>query len=257
MSGNLFNSIVFGPVKSRRLGVSLGMNIVPPHIKFCSFNCVYCECGWTEASNVENAKFDPPAEIREELEKTLIRLKEQGIVPDSITFAGNGEPTIHPQFDQIIDDTIALRDMYFPLARVTVLSNSTMLSDERVLKSLIKTYNIMKLDAGTEHTFRLLNKPRVKITLDEVIEGLKKFNGNLVIQTMFIRGKIGEEIIDNTTGAELEALLQHIVSINPKEVMIYSLDRKPPLADLEKISREELEKIAVKIRQLNFKCSVY
>jgi len=257
MSGNLFNSIVFGPVKSRRLGVSLGMNIVPPHVKFCSFNCIYCECGWTEASNVEKALFNSPAEIREELEKTLIHLKEQGIVPDSITFAGNGEPTIHPQFDQIIDDTIALRDIYFPQARVTVLSNSTMLSDEKVLKSLMKTYNIMKLDAGSEHTFRLLNKPRIKTTLNEIIEGLKKFNGNLVIQTMFIRGKIGEEIIDNTTGAELESLLQHIVSINPKEVMIYSLDRKPPVADLEKISREELETIAEKIRQLNFKCSVY
>jgi len=257
MSGTLFNSIVFGPVKSRRLGVSLGMNIVPPHIKFCSFNCVYCECGWTDASDVEHATFYAPAEIREELLKNLILLKEQGVVPDSITFAGNGEPTIHPQFDKIIDDTIELRDIYFPHARVAVLSNSTMLSDEKVLKSLMKTYNIMKLDAGTEHTFRLLNKPRIKITLNEIIEGLKKFNGNLILQTMFIRGNIGEEIIDNTTGEELEALLQHIVSINPKEVMIYSLDRKPPMADLEKISREELEIIAEKIRQLNLKCSVY
>lgn len=257
MSGSLFNSIVFGPVKSRRLGVSLGMNILPPHIKFCSFNCVYCECGWTEASDIANARFYDPPEIREALEGQLIYLKEQGVTPDAITFAGNGEPTTHPQFAEIVDDTIELRDKYFPATRVAVLSNSTMLTDEKILEALMKTYNIMKLDAGTERTFRLMNKPRLKTSLAEIIEGLKKFNGNLVLQTMFIRGTTGNEAIDNTSGEELELLLNHIVAINPREVMIYSLDRRPPMAQLEKISREELEKIAERIRQLNFKCTVY
>ncbi|HNW90170.1 MAG TPA: radical SAM protein [Bacteroidales bacterium] len=255
--GALFNSIVFGPVKSRRLGVSLGLNIVPPHIKFCSFNCIYCECGWTEASDVENALFYSPGEIREALENRLISLNEEGVIPDAITFAGNGEPTIHPQFDKIVDDTLALRNKYFSQAKVVVLSNSTMLSDEKVLNALMKTHNIMKLDAGTEATFRLMNKPRIKISLNEIIEGLKKFNGKLTLQTMFLRGTIGDKMIDNTAGDELQTLLKHIVSIHPKEVMIYSLDRRPPMAQLEKISKEELEKIAEKITQLNFKCSVY
>ncbi len=257
MPGSLFNSIIFGPVRSRRLGVSLGMNILPPHIKFCSFNCIYCECGWTEASDISTAEFYKPEEIREALESQLIFLKEQNVSPDAITFAGNGEPTTHPYFDIIVDNTIELRDKYFPSAKIAVLSNSTMLSDEKVLKSLMKTYNIMKLDAGTDRTFKLLNKPRYKITLEQIVGDLKKFNGNLVIQTMFIRGTIDNEVVDNTSDDELGLLLQHIASIKPKEVMIYSLDRRPPHAQLEKISNEELEKIAQRIRQLNIKCSVY
>jgi len=257
MAGSLFNSIVFGPVRSRRLGISLGMNILPPHIKFCSFNCIYCECGWTDASDIATAKFFKPEEIRKELETQLIYLKEQGITPDAITFAGNGEPTMHPQFGKIVVDTNELRDKYFPKAKVAVLSNSTMLSDDKIIQALMKTYNIMKLDAGTERTFRLMNKPRTKISLNEVVEGLKKFNGNLIVQSMFVRGKIGEEQIDNTQGAELEALMQHFTDIKPKEVMIYSLDRRPPMAQLEKVSQEELQEIAVIVRQLNLKCTVY
>ncbi|HOY31575.1 MAG TPA: radical SAM protein [Bacteroidales bacterium] len=253
----LFDSVVFGPVKSRRLGISLGMNIVPPHIKFCSFNCIYCECGWTEASDTENAEFYSPELIHESLEKRLIQLTEENFIPDAITFAGNGEPTIHPQFDSIVDDTIELRDKYFPHARVVVLSNSTLVSNDKVLNALMRVHNIMKLDAGTESTFRLMNKPRIKTSLNEIIDGLKKFNGNLIIQTMFLRGQIGDKNIDNTTGDELKELLKHIAAINPKEVMIYSIDRLPPMAQLEKIDKEELEKIADKIRQLNLKCSVY
>ncbi|HOV10726.1 MAG TPA: radical SAM protein [Bacteroidales bacterium] len=253
----LFDSVVFGPVKSRRLGVSLGLNIVPAHIKFCTFNCIYCECGWTQASDVESGDFFTPELIREALENRLISLSHEGITPDAITFAGNGEPTIHPQFDIIVDDTIALRNKYFPKARVVVLSNSSMTGDPKVLNALLKTYNIMKLDAGTEETFRLINLPRTGITLAQIVEDLKKFNGNLIIQTMFVRGTAGDKIIDNTNPLELNNLLKYITEINPREVMIYSLDRLPPMAQLEKISKEELEIIAEKIRQLNYHCSVY
>lgn len=257
MAGSLFNSIVFGPVKSRRLGVSLGMNILPPKIKFCTFNCIYCECGWTDACDIETAQFYTPAEIREALESQLKFLKEQDIIPDAITFAGNGEPTTHPQFDIIVDDTNELRDKYFPEAKVAVLSNSSMLSNEKVVQSLMKTYNIMKLDAGSEHTFQMINNPKTNIRLNDIIDGLKKFNGKLIIQSMFLRGSIGSEIIDNTYGIELETWLQHLIAIKPREVMIYSIDRRPPLAQLEKISKEELMQIAERVRQLNLKCSVY
>lgn len=253
----LFDSVVFGPVKSRRLGVSLGMNIVPAHIKFCSFNCIYCECGWTQASDVESGDFFTPGLIREALENRLISLSQEGITPDAITFAGNGEPTIHPQFDIIVDDTIALRNKYFPKARVVVLSNSTMTGEPKILNALLKTHNIMKLDAGTEETFRLINLPRTEITLAQIVENLKKFNGDLIIQTMFVRGVAGDKIIDNTKPLELNNLLKYITQINPREVMIYSLDRLPPMAQLEKISKEELEIIAEKIRQLNYPCTVY
>ncbi len=253
----LFDSVVFGPVKSRRLGVSLGMNIVPAHIKFCSFNCIYCECGWTQASDVESGDFFTPGLIREALENRLISLSQEGITPDAITFAGNGEPTIHPQFDIIVDDTIALRNKYFPKARVVVLSNSTMTGDPKILNALLKTHNIMKLDAGTEETFQLINLPRTEITLAQIVENLKKFNGDLIIQTMFVRGVAGDKIIDNTKPLELNNLLKYITQINPREVMIYSLDRLPPMAQLEKISKEELEIIAEKIRQLNYPCTVY
>lgn len=253
----LFESIVFGPVKSRRLGVSLGMNIVPAHIKFCSFNCIYCECGWTQASEAETANFYSPELIREALENRLQSLTAEGIAPDAITFAGNGEPTIHPQFDVIVDDTIALRDKYFPKARVVVLSNSSTSGNPIVRAALLKTHNIMKLDAGTEETFQLINLPRTKISLAQIVENLKKFNGNLIIQIMFIRGTVGNKTIDNTRPAELNPLLKYLTEINPTEVMIYSLDRLPPMTQLEKISKEELEIIAEKIRQLNYPCTVY
>lgn len=257
MSGSLFNSIVFGPLISRRLGVSLGMNILPPQIKFCTFNCIYCECGWTDASDIASAMFYSPEEIRTELENKLIFLKKQNIIPDAITFAGNGEPTTHPQFDIIVDDTNELRDKYFPDAKVAVLSNSSMLSSEKVVQALMKTYNIMKLDAGTERTFQLMNNPKTNISLNEIIDGLKKFNENLIIQSMFLRGRIANESIDNTSGNELETWLQHLIAIKPREVMIYSIDRRPPMAKLEKISEKELLLIAERVRQLNLKCRVY
>ncbi len=253
----LFDSIIFGPVHSRRLGVSLGINLLPTTVKICTFNCIYCECGWTETSDIKKAQFYPASEIRASLEKSLIYLNQQHIAIDSITFAGNGEPTIHPQFTEIIDDTIKLRDTYTPQSKISVLSNSTMLSKDTIVEALKKVNNIMKLDAGSERMFQLINKPKNSITLKEIVENLKKFKGKLIIQSMFVRGEMQGEIIDNTEETEIKAWLSHIQAINPAGVMIYSLDRRPPLAKLEKISEEELQLIADKVRQLNIKVNVY
>jgi wyosine [tRNA(Phe)-imidazoG37] synthetase (radical SAM superfamily) len=254
---SLFNSIIFGPVKSRRLGTSLGINLLPTHIKFCTFNCIYCECGWTEASDIEKAKFYPAEKIDIELDKKLVELKEAHVTLDSITFAGNGEPTTHPEFPQIIENTIRSRDEFAPNARISVLSNSTMISNIKVREALMKVNNIMKLDAGSEEVFRTINNPKTHITLNEIVENLKKFEGKLTIQSMFVRGEIGNKIIDNTLPEELEKWMQYLKIINPREVMIYSLDRRPPMAKLEKITETELMNIAKKVRQLNLEVSVY
>ncbi len=209
---SLFNSIIFGPVKSRRLGTSLGINLLPAHIKFCTFNCIYCECGWTEASDIATADFFAPEVIAEALEKRLSFLKENQVKLDSITFAGNGEPTMHPKFPEIITDTIRLRDKYAPHAKISVLSNSTMITNDAVREALMKVNNIMKLDAGSEEVFRSINNPRAHISLEEIIENLKKFEGKLTIQSMFVRGEIGHKKIDNTEATELDKWLSHLGS---------------------------------------------
>ncbi len=257
MAGTLFDSIIFGPLSSRRLGTSLGINLLPTTIKFCSFNCIYCECGWTETNSIEKAQLYTAKEISTSLEERLIYLKEQNISLDSMTFAGNGEPTMHPQFVEIIEDTIRLRDLFAPNSKISVLSNSTMLGKPHVIEALVKVNNIMKLDAGSEHMFQLINKPKNRITLGEIVEQLKKFQGQLIIQSMFVRGEMEGVSIDNTIDSEVEAWLKHLVAIQPKEVMIYSLDRRPPLALLEKIMEPQLEVIAERVRQLNIKASVY
>ena len=257
MNGKLFSEIVFGPIKSRRLGSSLGINLLPATVKFCTLNCVYCECGWTDADSVPEAGFYKPDVIGYELEQKLIYLKSQQVSIDSITFSGNGEPTTHPDFCEIIDRTIAVRDEFVPNAKITVLSNSTMIANEKIRIALMKINNLMKLDAGSEKVFRKINMPKVNISLDEIVENLKKFEGKLIIQSMFVKGMIGGEYIDNTCEEEVNAWLKHIQEIKPKEVMIYSLDRRPPLVALEKIEMEELSVIAEKCHSLGIKTSVY
>ena len=257
MAGTLFDSIIFGPLKSRRLGTSLGINLLPPNIKLCSFNCIYCECGWTETSNFEKAKIYSAKEINESLEKRLIFLAENNVKLDSITFAGNGEPTLHPEFPEIINNTIVMRERYAPRQKSVCCQIQVPLDDDRVVEALKKVHNIMKLDAGTEEVFKLINNPKTKISLDQIVSNLKKFNGKLIIQSMFIRGNLGDNTIDNTIPSELMHGLNSLQEIKPEEVMIYSLDRRPPVAMLEKISEAELVEIAKSVEQLNIKASVY
>lgn len=257
MAGILFDQIVFGPVRSRRLGVSLGMNLLPTHGKMCSFNCIYCECGWTDYSHPVSEKLHSREEVRESLEQRLIALAGEHMLPDAITFAGNGEPTLHPEFIGIVDDTVALRDKYSPNAQVAVLSNSSTLDRPGIIEALKRTNNMMKLDAGTEEMFRIINNPKSSISLASIVENLKKFNGELTIQSMFFKGEYNNKTVDNTTEEELVPWLASLKEIKPRSVMIYSLDRRAPAHKLEKLSREELEKIAVRIRANGLEVTIY
>lgn len=257
MAGSLFNSIIFGPVRSRRLGNSLGVNLLPTQVKFCTFNCIYCECGWTETSDLSDVEIYSADLIAAELEKQLIFFKENNLNIDSITFAGNGEPTIHPEFAGIIEKTIELKNKYSENSLVTVLSNSSALDDDHIINALKKVNNIMKLDAGTEETFRLINQPIVEISLQRIVDNLIKFNGRLVVQSMFVRGVKNNVVIDNTSDNEIEPWLGYLRKIKPEEVMIYSLDRRPPFAHLNQISMHELAEIARKVENIGFKAKIF
>ncbi len=254
----LFDEIVFGPVKSRRFGVSLGINLLPTNYKYCTFNCIYCECGWTFKNNAKKTKLPTREEIKLELDKRLLEMKTEGTAPDNITFAGNGEPTVHPDFAGIIDDTIALRDKYFPKAEITVLSNSSLLHKKAVFDALNKVdNNVLKLDSVIEDTFTHLNLPAPGIKLDSIIQNIKKFDGNQIIQTLFLRGKNNGRFIDNTTDIEVDAWLNVLKEIKPKYVMLYPIERDTAAEGLEKISQEELERIARKVENAGIKTKIY
>ena len=246
----LFHSTIFGPIRSRRLGVSLGVNLSPNDGKVCSFDCVYCEAGYnSQGAGISGL---PKREnVANDLEQKLLEMKGDNQPLDVITFSGNGEPTLHPQFAEIIDDTIALRDKYFPQVKISVLSNSTRLDDERVIAALRKVdNNILKLDSAITSTMRLIDQPNSpSFTSEKVIEQLAQFSGQCVVQTMFLRGEHDGNAIDNTTLQEVEALIEAYKRINPRQVMIYSIDRKTPEQQLEKVPREELESIAERIKK--------
>jgi len=240
MSGFLFHETVFGPVRSRRLGNSLGINLLPTNKKICTFDCIYCECGWTPDEDHASPELPSRSEVFEALETKLINLKAKNNIPDSITFAGNGEPTIHPEFPGIMEDTVALRSRFFPHAEITVLSN------------------ILKLDAGLESTFQLINRPRSSdITLYRIVQNLRKFGRKAIIQTLFVRGEIDGKPVDNTTTAEVHAWIGHIRTIKPRYVMLYPIDRQTPAHGLQVVPKEELLEIAEKLKQFRIKSSVY
>lgn len=248
----LFETLVFGPIKSRRLGKSLGINLMPEVGKICSFDCIYCECGWNPENKTNSGL--PKKEVFEAtLETRLKELAGSCDEPDSITFSGNGEPTLHPDFSDIIDITKRLRDKYVPNAKISVLTNGTMLSKKKVFDAISKVdNNIIKIDGGTYKTIKSINKPQVDFDLEKYIELLMTFKGDLSIQTCFLRGEHNGMKIDNTTKEEVDLWIDHIKKIKPKKVMIYAIDRETPEKNLEKISQEELEKIAVPLRQSGF-----
>ncbi|MGD0709724.1 MAG: radical SAM protein [Bacteroidales bacterium] len=254
----LFDRVVFGPVHSRRLGVSLGINLLPAGYKHCSFNCIYCECGWTKIIDNDKVEFPPVSLIKEFLEKKLAEMQANNELPDAISFAGNGEPTLHPDFAEIIDITIKLRNNYSPKSKIAVLSNASMLHLPAVVSALKKIdQNILKLDAGTEETFRNINNPVTDISLETIVRNLRQFKSNLIIQTLFIRGEYKGKIIDNTTEKEVNAWLKYIKELNPEMVMIYPIARDTPVRGLEKIGLNELEAIAEKVRGIGVKAEVY
>lgn len=246
----LFHSTVFGPIHSRRLGVSLGINLMPDDGKVCSFDCLYCEAGFNSQGKGTSG-LPTRAKVKADLEAKLLAMKENGEKPDVITFSGNGEPTLHPEFSGVIDDTIELRDRLCPEAKVSVLTNSTRIFNPEVAEALKKVdNNILKLDSAVEQTMRLIDRPASKdFTVDRVVKGLKQFRGTGVIQTMILRGEHDGIPVDNTTDREIEALIDAYKRIGPKEVMLYSLDRSTPEERLVKVERPELEAIARRIRE--------
>ena len=248
----LFNSIIYGPIHSRRLGTSLGVELMPLEHKLCTFNCVYCECGWNEPVS------HPMLPTREEVKAALEARLKEGLALDVITFSGNGEPTLHPEFLGIIEDTIALRDRYCPNAKVSVLSNSTQLGRPDVVKALRLCDNrILKLDAATDEMMRRIDLPvNEHLTVAQIMEWLQVFEGDFTLQTCFLRGEHAGQIIDNTRPEELEAWYKAVDILHPKQVMIYVIDRKTPEEHLEKIPRDEMERIAAPLIEKGYDVSI-
>ena len=255
MSTIIYPSPIFGPVHSRRLGISLGINLMPADGKVCSFDCIYCECGF-------NADHHPtlPRPTREEvarkLEQTLIKMTADGQLPDVLTFAGNGEPTCHPHFAEIIADTIRLRNKYCPKAKVCVLSNSTMIHRPQVHNALMQVDdNILKLDTIDPRYINKVDRPTGQSDIQAIIEHMKAFRGHIIIQTMFMRGEYQGESVDNTTDAYVIPWLDVVKQIRPQQVMVYTIDRETPAHGLEKASREQLDTIRDRVIAVGIPCT--
>ena len=249
----LFDSIVYGPIRSRRLGVSLGMNLMPTTAKLCTFDCVYCECGWNQP--VSHPVLPSRQQVREALASKLLSIANTpspiANELDVITFSGNGEPTLHPEFLGIIQDTCALRDQYCPKAKISVLSNSTQLGRPDVVEALHLCDNrILKLDSAIDDTMRLIDKPvNPSLSVEQIAQWLSLFDGDFTLQTCFLRGEYKGQIIDNTTSEELSAWYTMLERLHPQQVMIYVIDRATPLQTLSKVPAAEMEAIAAPLRE--------
>ena len=244
----LFTTTIFGPIHSRRLGTSLGINLMPNDGKVCTFDCLYCEAGFN-AQGVGTTGLPSRETVKMMLEEKLAAMKAAGESLDVITFSGNGEPTLHPEFGGVIDDVINLRDQYYPDVKISVLSNSTRIDRPEIFDSLCKIdKNILKLDSAIATTVSAIDRPTSSAyDVDKVIETLAAFGSKCIIQTMFVRGEYDGVAFDNTTDAESSALVEAYLRIKPAEVMIYSIDRKTPATGLVKIEKDELEAIAQRI----------
>lgn len=252
----LFPSPIFGPVSSRRLGVSLGVNLLPEDGKLCTFDCIYCECGYNDERK-PSSKIPTRSAVAEELERTLQQMQNEGRGPDVITFAGNGEPTMHPDFPGIIDDTLALRDHYFPTAKVSVLSNATYSHRPAIKAALLRVdNNILKLDTVSPEFINIVDRPVARYDVEKMIERLAAFEGKVQVQTMFLTGEYGGQNLDNTTETYVQSWLDALVRIRPERVYIYTIDRDTPAKGLQKARPEVLDAIGQRVEALGFACSV-
>jgi wyosine [tRNA(Phe)-imidazoG37] synthetase (radical SAM superfamily) len=253
----LFNDIIFGPVCSRRLGSSLGINLLPAGLKICTYNCIYCECGWTCKRDLTDSEFPSRDLVKKELADRLMDLSKSNALPDAITYAGNGEPTLHPEFEGIIEDSIQVRNLLSPGSKIVVLSNGSLSHKENIKRALLKVdQNILKLDSGIEDTYRALNQPPDDMNLHDIITNLKNFNGKLTVQSLFIRGEFRGKKIDNTTEKEIKELLKLYSEICPVEVMVYTIARGTPVRGLEPILYNELKSIASRIEAIGIKTQI-
>ena len=256
MSTIIYPSPIFGPVHSRRLGISLGINLMPSDGKVCTFDCIYCECGFN--SDHRPHLHRPSREcVAEALESQLCKMVAQEMLPDVLTFAGNGEPTAHPDFPEIIDDTLRLRDKYCPSAKVSVLSNATMICREDVHKALMRVdNNIQKLDTvNIEYITRIDRPTQSSYSVEKIIADLKRFEGHVIIQTMFMKGEYEGKSVDNTGDEYVDKWLKAVKDISPEKVMIYTIDRETPAHGLIKASHEELDAICEKVKAAGIDCS--
>ena len=255
MSTIIYPSPIFGPVHSRRLGISLGINLMPADGKICSFDCIYCECGFN-ADHRPTKPIPTRDEVAKKLEQTLQRMSAEGQLPDVLTFAGNGEPTCHPHFAEIIGDTIHLRNQYCPQAKVCVLSNSTMIHHKSVHDALMLVDdNILKLDTVNPLYINKVDRPNSNYDINTIIERMKAFNGHIIIQTMFMCGQYQGESVDNTNEQYVSPWLDAVKQINPQQVMVYTIDRETPAQGLEKASREQLNTIRDRVIAAGIPCT--
>ena len=257
MSTVIYPSPIFGPIHSRRLGVSLGINLLPADGKVCSFDCIYCECG-LNAWHRPNLRMPTREEVRTALENRLRQMQAEGPRPDVLTFAGNGEPTLHPHFADIIDDTIRLRNMYFPEARISVLSNDTQILRPAVHDALTRVdNNILKLDTVDADFIRIVDQPNGHYDVHAIVEGLKAFGGHVIVQTMFLSGTDANgRDVTNTGDRFVEPWLNALREIAPERVMIYTIDRETPVSTLIKAAPEVLDAIAERVRAFGIECTV-
>ena len=255
MSTIIYPSPIFGPVHSRRLGISLGINLLPADGKVCSFDCIYCECGFNE-DHRPTLPMPTRELVAERLEAKLKEMNTEGQLPDVLTFAGNGEPTCHPHFAEIIEDTIQLRNQYCPKAKVSVLSNSTMIHRQQVHDALIRVdNNILKLDTVDPIYINKVDHPQGTYDVEKIIERLKAFNGHVIIQTMFMRGTCKGESVDNTGEAYVAPWLEAVKDIKPQQVMIYTIDRETPTQGLLKATHEQLDAIRDRVIAAGIPCT--
>lgn len=247
-----FDDIVFGPIFSRRLGSSLGVNVLPSKGKLCNFDCVYCECGWNK-DGIAERRFPLLEDIEAALEEKMSKASAEGVRVDSITFSGNGEPTMHPDFPQIIDATIGCRDRFFPDAKVSVLSNATLISRPAIAEALMKVDNpILKIDASSDELIGMINKPVGRYRLEETIEAMMKFNGNFVLQTMFLRSPD----FDTAAPEALRNWMDIVRRVRPREIMVYTIDRETPDKTLQKYTVEEMTEFVRPLMEEGFKIQV-
>ena len=243
---------VFGPIRSRRLGSSLGINLLPRNGKICNFDCIYCECGWNR-DGMEDRVLPSPEDLRRDLTAKLRQCRAEGTPIDSITFAGDGEPTLHPDFPEIVDITIALRDEYYPEARISVLSNATRIGRDEVFQALRKTDNpILKIDAPTDELAARINRPQCDYSVSQVVEDLRRFAGDFVLQTMFLRGPD----FDSSAPEVLDGWMRIVRELRPREIMVYTIDRETPMKGLEKISAAEMEQMVRPLTDEGFRIQI-
>lgn len=246
----LFSDIIFGPVRSRRLGSSLGINLLPVDAKVCNFDCIYCECGWSDFANPRLSGLPSATQVIEALRIRLTSMLANQSLPDTITYAGNGEPTLHPEFARIVDATIQLRNQLCPAVKVAVLSNATRIANPDIRQALTKTdLNILKIDSAIAATRRILNGTESVADNDTLLGNMKEMRANLYIQTMFLKGEFKGIPFDNTTETEVSAWLSLVDAIAPKGVMIYTIERATPADHMLKTEPSVLQSIADRVSQ--------